>query len=249
MYLSHGGDGKRSLVLCGGAVFDPADQALAGLLPERLAVTENDSWVASALKLIEIEATERRPGGETVIARLCDVLVIHAIREWLATSPDAQRGWLGALRDHNLGRALALVDSAPHQRWTVAALAAAAHLSRATFAERFTREVGATPMEYVRRRRMQIATGLLRDRGLPSADVARRVGYGSVAAFSRAYKRSVGVSPGASRRAPIDRWAASTSQVPQGDDHQRTSRSPSRQENVSAGMADVVDVDSSATVD
>jgi AraC-like DNA-binding protein len=134
-----------------------------------------------------------------VIERLCDVLIIHAIREWLATSPEAQEGWLGALRDPYLGRVLAQVHAAPEAPYTVATLAAAAHLSRAAFAERFTRLVGTAPMEYVTRRRMHAATVLLRSGMAPSA-VASRVGYGSVAAFSRAYKRTVGVPPSAVTR-------------------------------------------------
>jgi AraC-like DNA-binding protein len=198
--LSHGGGGERALVLCGGAAFGPADQPLVGLLPELLCVSESGGWVGSALKLMGLEAARRQPGGETVIARLCDILVIHALREWLATSPDAQHGWLGALRDPHVGRALAQIHAAPERPFTVASLAAAAHLSRAAFAERFARLVGMAPMEYVTRRRMQVATELLRDARLAPSEVAQRVGYGSVAAFSRAYKRIVGRPPGAARR-------------------------------------------------
>ncbi|HTE60523.1 MAG TPA: AraC family transcriptional regulator [Solirubrobacteraceae bacterium] len=200
-YISHGGGGgERALVLCGGASFDPPDQPLVSLLPELLAVSEDGGWVGSTLTVMGLEAAAPRPGGETVIARLCDIVVIHAIREWLATSPDAQHGWLGALRDPHVGRVLALVHAAPEQPFTVATLAAAAHMSRAAFAERFTRLVGVAPMEYVTRRRMQVATELMRDRGLAPSEAARRVGYGSVAAFGRAYKRTVGVPPGAARR-------------------------------------------------
>jgi AraC-like DNA-binding protein len=199
--LSHGGGGERALVLCGGAAFGPADQLLVGLLPELLCVSGSGGWVGSALELMGLEASRRRPGGETVIARLCDILVIHALREWLATSPDAQHGWLGALRDPHVGRALAEIHAAPERPYTVASLAEAAHLSRAAFAERFARLVGMAPMEYVTRRRMQVATELLRETRLAPSEVAQRVGYGSVSAFSRAYKRIAGRPPGAARRA------------------------------------------------
>jgi AraC-like DNA-binding protein len=195
--LSHGGGGESALVICGGAAFDPPDPPLVGLLPELLSVDGSDGWVGSTLTVVGLEAARPRPGGETVIARLFDILMIHAIREWLATSPDAHRGWLGALRDPHIGRVLALIHASPERPFTVAALADAAHLSRAAFAERFTRLVGVAPMQYVTRHRMQVATRLLRDRGLAPSEVARRVGYGSVAAFSRAYKRVVGVPPGA----------------------------------------------------
>ena len=199
-YLSHGGGGAPALVLCGGAAFDPPDQPLVAHLPQLLMVSDDDEWVAATLRLTSLEAAERRPGGETVIGRLFDVLVIHAVRHWLATSPDAHRGWLGALRDPHIGRALLEIHEDPACPFTVASLAATAHMSRAAFAERFTALVGTAPMAYVTERRMQLATELMRNRGLPASEVATTVGYGSVAAFSRAYKRTRGVAPGAARR-------------------------------------------------
>jgi AraC-like DNA-binding protein len=198
-HLSHGGGGDPALVLCGGAAFDPPDQPLVGELPAVMTVGESDGWVGATLELMGREAAEPRPGGETVIERLCDILIIHAVREWLATSPAAQDGWLGALRDPYLGRALAAVHAEPAAPHTVASLAAAAHMSRAAFAERFAAHVGTAPMAYVTRHRMRIATELLRGRGMSPSEVASRVGYGSVAAFSRAYKRTMGVSPSAAR--------------------------------------------------
>jgi AraC-like DNA-binding protein len=200
--LSHGGGGEPALVLCGGAAFVPPDQPLVQLLPDLLTIdSDGDGWVSSTLRLMGLEAAERRPGGETVIGRLCDILVIHAVREWLATSPDAQTGWLGALRDPHIGRALLLMHNEPAQPHTVASLAAAAHMSRGAFAERFTRLVGRPPLAYLTDRRMQLATELMRIHGYAPSEVAPLVGYGSVAAFSRAYKRTMGVSPGVARRA------------------------------------------------
>jgi AraC-like DNA-binding protein len=201
-YLSHGGGGEPALVLCGGAAFDPPDQPLVAHLPQLLTVGGDDDWVAGTLALTGREAAERRPGGETVISRLFDVLVIHAVREWLATSPDAHRGWLGALRDPHIGRALLEIHEQPDRPFTVASLAATAHMSRAAFAERFSALVGTAPMAYVTEHRMRVATELMRDGGLQPSEVASRVGYGSIAAFSRAYKRTMGVPPGAARRRP-----------------------------------------------
>jgi AraC-like DNA-binding protein len=198
--ITHGGGGEATLVLCGGAAFDPPDQPLVSQLPEQITITADSEWVGAALRLMGMEAAERRPGGETVIARLCDILVIHAVREWLATSPEARRGWLGAVRDPHVGRALLRIHESPETDFTVASLAAEAHLSRAAFAERFSALVGMPPLTYVRHHRMRLATDLMRDRGLAASEVAARLGYGSVAAFSRAYKQTVGVSPGAARR-------------------------------------------------
>lgn len=203
--IRHGGGGEPTLLICAGARFDPPDQPLVRLLPEVLYVRSGSQsggeLVEAALSAMRIEASERRPGGETVMTRLCDILVIQAVREWLATSPEARSGWIGALRDPAIGRALLAMHREPERAWTVAELASAAHMSRATFAERFSARVGAAPLAYLTERRMQLATALLRDDGLSPGEVATRVGYGSVAAFSRAYKRSVGMAPGAVRRA------------------------------------------------
>jgi AraC-like DNA-binding protein len=198
--LTHGGGGEPGLVLCGGAAFDPPDQPLVGVLPELLTIgASGDGAVGTTLRLMGLEADRRRPGGETVIGRLFDILVIHAVREWLATSPDAQSGWLGALRDPHVGRALRLIHEQPARRHTVASLAAAAHMSRGAFAERFARLVGMPPLAYLTERRMHLATELMRERGYAPSEVAPLVGYGSVAAFSRAYKRTIGLPPGAVR--------------------------------------------------
>jgi AraC-like DNA-binding protein len=198
--ITHGGGGEPALVLCGGAAFDPPDQPLVAQLPELLTVSADGDWIGSTLRLMGIEAAQRRPGGETVIARLCDILVIHAVREWLATSPDARRGWLGAMRDPHVGRALLRIHEEPEADFTVASLAAEAHMSRAAFAERFRALVGVPPLTYLRHERMRLATDLMRHRGLATSEVAARFGYSSVAAFSRAYKRTLGVPPGAARR-------------------------------------------------
>jgi AraC-like DNA-binding protein len=198
--ITHGGGGEPSLVLCGGASFETPEPTLVALLPDVLTVRaseDEEGWVGSTLRLMRLEAERPRPGGQTMIARLSDILVVHALRVWLA-GPDADRGWLGALRDHWLGPALLAVHEMPEEPWTVESLAAKAHLSRAAFAERFTRLVGTPPMSYVRERRMRRASERLLA-GEAVGAVARRSGYGSVAAFSRAFKQVTGEPP--SRRA------------------------------------------------
>ena len=100
-------------------------------------------WIQSTLRFMAAEARELRPGGETVITRLADILVIQAIRSWIARDPAAQTGWLGALRDPQIGRAIALVHRDPARNWTVASLATAVGMSRSAFAARFSQLVGA----------------------------------------------------------------------------------------------------------
>jgi AraC-like DNA-binding protein len=126
--------------------------------------------------------------------------VIQAIRSWIARDPAAQTGWLGALRDKQIGRAIALIHRDPTRSWTVASLAISIGMSRSAFAARFTQLVGETAMRYASRWKMQAALTQLRETNLSIAELASRLGYDSEAAFSRAFKRTVGVSPGATRR-------------------------------------------------
>ena len=203
--LRHGGGGEPALLLCGGARFDEPDQPLVRALPPALLVHAQDGgmdgWVDATLRVMGLEAARRRPGGEIVLTRLCDILVVHAVRNWLAGSPEAREGWVGALRDERIGPALALLHRHPERPWTVADLAAEAHLSRSAFAERFAERVGRAPLAYLTEHRMRLATRALRE-GQPLTGVAAGAGYGSVAAFARAYKRSTGLSPGSIRRTP-----------------------------------------------
>ncbi len=134
-----------------------------------------------------------------MITRLTDILVIQAIRSWMAEDPAAQTGWLGALQDKQIGRAISHIHRDPGRDWTVASLAAKVAMSRAAFAARFTQLVGEAVMHYVTRWRMHIATTLLEQADSSISEVATRLGYRSEAAFSRAFKRYVGVSPGAVR--------------------------------------------------
>ena len=179
--------------------------SLIEFLPQILHVRpsreHSEEWLRATVKVMEIEAKNPRPGSETVITRLADVLVVGAVRNWLENSPDSRTGWLGALRDAQIGRALALMHRQAEQAWTVESLASEVHMSRAVFAEKFADLVGVPPMHYLTRWRMRLASGWLRDGNVGVGEVAQRLGYGSDASFSRAFKRHIGVSPGTLRRA------------------------------------------------
>src|SRR5215468_6220257 len=140
------------------------------------------------------------PGGETVITRLADILVIHAIRSWIKQSSLAQTGWLGALQDRQIGRVISKIHRNPGQAWTLESLASEASMSRSAFAARFTKLVGEPAMRYVTRWRMSKARMLLAERNVTVAEVANSLGYESEAAFNHAFKRHVGMSPGGVRR-------------------------------------------------
>ena len=204
--LRHGGGGEPSTIICGVVRFDhPAAQRLLELLPPLITVEAWSSpeadWLQGTLRFIAAEASALRPGGETVITRLADILVIQAIRSWIAQDPVAQSGWLGALQDPQLGPAITLIHRDPARPWTVASLAAEVAMSRSAFAARFTELVGEPVMRYVTRWRMHLAATWLREDEAPLGELASRLGYQSEAAFSRAFKRCIGVSPGAARRA------------------------------------------------
>jgi AraC-like DNA-binding protein len=200
------GGGEPATTICGVVRFDhPAGRQLMSLLPRLILVDGNTSleqdWLQSTLRLMAHEARALRPGGETVITRLADVLVIQTIRAWLDQAPEAHAGWLGAMRDPQVGQAINLIHRAPGQEWTVARLAHEVAMSRSAFAARFTELVGEPPMQYVTRWRMHVAPALLDDRTASLAEVAEKLGYRSEAAFSRAFKRETGIAPGAARAA------------------------------------------------
>ena len=199
--LRHGAGGAPSTLICGAVRFDhPAARQLVASLPPIVHVADAGAWMQGTLRLMAAEASELRPGGEAVITRLGDILVIQAIRSWIETDPAARSGWLGALQDRQVGRALALVHRDPARDWTVASLAGEVAMSRSAFAARFTELVGEPAMAYVARWRMHLALDALREEGATVGELADRLGYRSEAAFSRAFKRIVGISPGAARQ-------------------------------------------------
>ena len=202
--LRQGGGGALTTLVCGTARFDhPAAPQLVSLLPAVISVDASSShhaeWIQSTLRFMAGEARELRPGGETVITRLADVLVIQAIRLWIELDPAAQTGWLAALRDKQVGRALTLIHRSPARPWTLDLLASEVAMSRSAFAARFSELVGMPAMQYLVRWRMHLAATWLKDQDAGLAELAGRLGYRSEAAFSRAFKRIVGISPGAAR--------------------------------------------------
>jgi len=203
--LVHGGGGKPATVICGVVRFDhPAAAQLLALLPRRIVVDAWSSpeaeWIQSTLRFITAEARELRAGGETVITRLADILVIQAIRSWLADPAAAQTGWLRALRDKQIGRAVSLIHREPGGGWTLESLARAVGMSRSAFAARFTTLVGEPAMQYLTRWKMHTAVTWLKDNDAPLGELARSLGYESEAAFNRAFRRIVGTTPGEARR-------------------------------------------------
>ena len=199
-----GGGHDRATLACGflgldARPFNPLLAALPRVLHVPASTLGPDSWVATFLRTVVVESSDRRPGGEAVLARMSEMLFVEVLRRYIDGLPREQTGWLAGMRDLAVGRALALIHDKPDAPWSLERLAEDAAMSRSTLHDRFTHFIGQPPMQYLTRWRMQIAATRLRDSKSKVIEVALGVGYESEAAFSRAFKREVGVSPGAWR--------------------------------------------------
>jgi AraC-like DNA-binding protein len=196
-----GGGRERTHVVCGflGCDLQPFNPALAALPSlvhlQRPAQVGARARLQALIELTLAEAREPAPGGQSVLLRLGELMFVEVLRRCLTELPSQGSGWLAGLRDPLVGRALGLLHRDPVRAWTLAELACELHVSRSHLAESFTRVVGEPPMHYLSRWRIQLATRLLSETTAKVAAIAHDVGYGSEAAFSRAFKRCVGVAP------------------------------------------------------
>jgi AraC-like DNA-binding protein len=201
-----GGSGAITRMVCGGVKFENgATNPLLALLPPFLHVKGEDGgaapWLQATMMHLVEELDSDRPGAEAVLTRLADILFIQAVRLYLDQHTIAEAGWVAALRDEQIGQALALLHTNPHLPWTVASLADRVAVSRSAFAARFTRLVDEPPLHYLTRLRLNAAGLRLQSSDDTLRAVATSAGYRSAATFSKAFKRQVGMPPGAYRRA------------------------------------------------
>lgn len=160
---------------------------------------EAGPWLEATLKVIGAEAGGARLGGDLIAQKMSEAIFAQAIRAHIEAAQEADCG-LAGFADPYLGRALTAFHRAPAADWTVARLAREAGLSRTGFAERFSQRLGVTPMVYVTSWRMEIAREALAVRGLSVAEAAEISGYASESAFSRVFKKEIGMSPAAFRQ-------------------------------------------------
>lgn len=157
-------------------------------------------WAETSFRYAAREHAARRPGSQEILSRLSEMLFVEAVRGHIEALPADATGWLAALRDPSLSRALGVLHMRPDHPWNAEELAREACLSRSAFAERFTSTVGLPPMSYLRQWRMQLAAQRLRESSDTIAQIAATVGYDSEFTFSRAFHREIGVSPGGWRK-------------------------------------------------
>ena len=217
--LNHGGGGEVSRFICG---FLHSDQRFGPLIEAMPALTcirvregsvwleaytdtgayaapvklpDPSHWWQAAIDHLARETARSGPGNRAVLGRLSELLFMEVLRWQLTYISDGHAGWLSGLNDPHVGRALAHMHADPARAWTVDLLAQEVGTSRSALAKRFVDLIGESPIQYLAGWRMQLARRLLRESNAGLADLAARVGYESEAAFSRAFRRAVGVPP------------------------------------------------------
>jgi AraC-like DNA-binding protein len=205
MRIVHGGGGETTRFACGFLICDerlsrPLLEALPRIVRVPVGEGPATAWVRSLMQMGAQETAASRPGGDTVLAKLAELLFVEALRRYIESLPEGETGWLAGLRDRFVGRALGLMHDRPGHPWTVDALAEQVGLSRSALAQRFTDLIGQPPMQYLTRWRLTVAAQRLRTESESLARIAADVGYDSEAAFNRAFKRELGATPAAWRR-------------------------------------------------
>ena len=201
-----GGNGAITKLVCGGMQFDhgPTDLPLT-VLPRLIHVKgkgeTGSRWLKATVSQILEELDSPGAGAQAVVTRLADILFIKAVCTYFEQNIDtAQYGWLSAIRDPHIGPALAQLHARPQEAWTVQSLARHVALSRSLFAERFAQLVGEPPLRYLKRLRLSAAAIALVSTDDKLSAIADDAGYGSEAAFTKAFKRILGTTPGEYRR-------------------------------------------------
>lgn len=198
--LRYGLEPSRVRLLCGylqcdAINFRPLRDSLPKLLHVRTQNSSNAAWLHATIKQIAFEADRPRTGSLTMLERLTEISFIEVLRQHIMAASSGSIGWLAAMADPQLGRCLALIHEAPSHGWSVPSLAAGCGLSRSTLAERFEAVLGTSPMRYLRDWRLCLASIELATTGKAIAVIAHEAGYGTEAAFNRAFSRAYGTPP------------------------------------------------------
>lgn len=180
---------------CDAMRFRPLRDALPKLMHVRTAGADDTGWLRATIGQMEAEVAKGRPGALSMLERLTEIVFIELLRLQVVAAGAAATGWLAALADPGLGRCLALIHDDPRRDWSVQELSAAAALSRSALSERFETMLRTSPIRYVRDWRLCLASVALTTTSKTVADIAYEAGYGTEAAFSRAFSRTYGTPP------------------------------------------------------
>jgi len=201
--LMNGGAVSARLVCgylaCDAKPFNPLLEALPPMIKAGDPRRNDNGCLGQFIHFAVAEVTEKRAGSESVLMKLSELMFIDVVRRYIEALPPQNAGWLAGLRDPAVGKALALIHSRPSFNWTIEGLARQSGTSRTVMAERFMRFVGVPPMHYLAKWRMQVASEML-NRNANIATITAEIGYESEAAFSRAFKKMMGVPPSAWRQ-------------------------------------------------
>lgn len=202
--LASGGSCSARLVCgylaCDSRPFNPLLEALPPMLKAGDPRRNDVGWLGQFIRFAVAEVADKRAGSESVLTKLSELMFIDVVRRYIETLPAQKTGWLAGLRDPSVSKALALIHARPSFGWTIEGLARQCGVSRSVFAERFAQLLGVPPMHYLARWRMQVAAEMLNRGNLNMAAIAAEIGYESEAAFSRSFKRMMGVTPSAWRQ-------------------------------------------------
>lgn len=202
--LMNGGTASAKLVCgylaCDARPFNPLLEALPPMLKAGDPRRNDAGWLGQFIHFAVAEVAEKRAGSESVLTKLSELMFIDVVRRYIEALPPQDTGWLAGLRDSAVGKALSLIHARPSFNWTIEGLARQCGTSRTVMAERFVQLVGVPPMHYLAKWRMQVASEMLKRGNVNMATIAAQIGYESEAAFSRAFKKMMGVPPSAWRQ-------------------------------------------------
>lgn len=194
---AHGPDATDAEFLCGAYWLDHGQvHPYLRALPELLVVSpghDRASQLRLLADLLAVDVSDAPPGSGATRPALLDLLLTHALRQWLEQNRDADRP---ETDDPAIAVALREIHTSLHKPWTVEQLGKTVGMSRTAFTKRFTAMVGKPPMTYLTGRRLSHGARLLRETKAPLATIARQIGYSTEFAFGAAFRREYGISPG-----------------------------------------------------
>jgi len=203
--LNYGRERGRVRLLCGylqcdAIKFRPLRDALPALMHVRTSGAKEAAWLRATIVQMAREVDRPQTGGLSMLERLTDITFIELLRHQVIATPHGAVGWLAALADPALAKCLSAIHDDPRRGWSVQDLAAVSALSRSKLAERFEKVLDTSPMRYVRDWRLCLAGLALTTSGRSIAAIGHDAGYGTEAAFTRAFSRAFGVPPAAWRQ-------------------------------------------------